>query len=168
MANLNPSATVSYVHSKANFDYTSLTDSGSCQFPTLGFVVDRYHKVRNFIPEQFWTIKIIQDREEIQVSFSWQRQRLFDRAAVVIIFERCINARVARVIKVQKKPTSKWKPLPLTTVELQKLGSRFLRLDSKRVMEVSQVHHARFATNRFIGCGEIVHQRLDQLPPDGD
>lgn len=75
-------------------------------------------------------------REDVNVTFSWRRVRLFDRMAVTILFERCLAAKVAKVIKMQKKPTSKWRPLPLTTVELQKLGSRFLRMDSQRVMKV--------------------------------
>lgn len=75
-------------------------------------------------------------REDIDVAFLWRRHRLFDRMSVVILFERCIGARLAKVTKLQKKPTSKWRPLPLTTVELQKLGSRFLRMDSQRVMKV--------------------------------
>ena len=75
-------------------------------------------------------------REDVEVTFSWRRHRLFDRAAVVILFEKCLTARIAKVIKLQKKPTSKWRPLPLTTVELQKLGSMFLRMDSQRVMKV--------------------------------
>lgn len=29
---------------------------GSCQFPTLGFVVDRYKSREQFIPENFWYI----------------------------------------------------------------------------------------------------------------
>ena len=75
-------------------------------------------------------------REDVEVTFSWRRHRLFDRASVVILFEKCLTARIAKVIKLQKKPTSKWRPLPLTTVELQKLGSMFLRMDSQRVMQV--------------------------------
>ena len=75
-------------------------------------------------------------REDVEVTFSWRRHRLFDRASVVILFEKCLTARIAKVIKLQKKPTSKWRPLPLTTVELQKLGSMFLRMDSQRVMKV--------------------------------
>lgn len=35
----------------------SLISYGSCQFPTLGFVVERYKDIKNFIPEQFWKIK---------------------------------------------------------------------------------------------------------------
>ena len=75
-------------------------------------------------------------RGDVEVTFSWRRHRLFDRASVVILFEKCLTARIAKVIKLQKKPTSKWRPLPLTTVELQKLGSMFLRMDSQRVMKV--------------------------------
>ncbi|KAL8895973.1 MAG: hypothetical protein Q9207_007931 [Kuettlingeria erythrocarpa] len=111
---------------------------GSCQFPTLGFVVDRYFRVKNFIPEQFWSIKVMHRREDIDVTFSWRRHRLFDRMTVVIMFERCLAARLAKVTKLQENPTSKWRPLPLTTVELQKLGSRFLRMDSQRVMKVAE------------------------------
>ena len=117
--------------------FPSDSGSGSCQFPTLGFVVDRYFKVRNFIPEKFWSIKVSHKRDSIDVSFSWRRHRLFDRSAVVILFEKCLHARLAKVNKLQKKPTSKWRPLPLTTVELQKLGSMFLRMGSSRVMDVS-------------------------------
>lgn len=40
---------------------TKLSDSlisyGSCQFPTLGFVVERYRAVNNFVAETFWKIK---------------------------------------------------------------------------------------------------------------
>ncbi|KAK6388299.1 hypothetical protein LTR65_007977 [Meristemomyces frigidus] len=129
---------------------------GSCQFPTLGFVVERYIRVRNFVPETFWGIKVMHEKDRIKVSFNWARNHLFDRMAVVILFERCLTARTARVTKVQTKPTSKWKPLPLTTVELQKCGSRFLRLDSQRVMQVAEqlyqkgwISYPRTETDQF-------------------
>lgn len=35
----------------------SLVSYGSCQFPTLGFVVERYRAVENFVTEAFWKIK---------------------------------------------------------------------------------------------------------------
>ena len=78
----------------------------------------------------------MQQRDGMEVNFSWRRHRLFDRAAVVVLFEKCLTARFAQVTKLQKKPTSKWRPLPLTTVQLQRLGSMFLRMDSQRVMKV--------------------------------
>ncbi|KAF2139686.1 uncharacterized protein K452DRAFT_300213 [Aplosporella prunicola CBS 121167] len=129
---------------------------GSCQFPTLGFVVDRYFRVKNFVPEAFWNIKVTHVKDDIRIPFSWARVHLFDRMAVTIIFERCLTARKAKVTKMQKKPTSKWRPLPLTTVELQKLGSRFLRMDSQTVMNVAEqlytkgwISYPRTETDQF-------------------
>ena len=104
-------------------------------------------------------------RDEIEVSFSWRRHRLFDRMSVVILFERCLTARIAKVTKLQKKPTSKWRPLPLTTVELQKLGSMYLRMDSQTVMKVlfSVLQVLRVSLMSSIDRREPVQQRLDQL-----
>ncbi|KAI9703604.1 MAG: DNA topoisomerase [Candelina mexicana] len=129
---------------------------GSCQFPTLGFVVDRYFRVKNFTPEPFWGIKVIHRRDGIDVQFNWKRVHLFDRMAVTILFERCLAARLAKISKTQKKPTSKWKPLPLTTVELQKMGSRFLNMDSQRIMKIAEdlytkgwISYPRTETDQF-------------------
>ena len=129
---------------------------GSCQFPTLGFVVDRYFRVKNFVPETFWLIKIMHTRDDIDVTFHWDRNRLFDRAIVTILFERCTLARKAKITGLIKKPTSKWRPLPLTTVELQKLGSKYLRMDSQRVMKVAEdlytkgwISYPRTETDQF-------------------
>ncbi|MCJ1420135.1 DNA topoisomerase [Xylographa parallela] len=129
---------------------------GSCQFPTLGFVVDRYFRVKNFVPEHFWSIKVVHRRDDMDVAFLWRRHRLFDRMAVTILFERCLTARTARVSKLQKKPTSKWRPLPLTTVELQKLGSMFLRMNSQHVMKIAEdlytkgwISYPRTETDQF-------------------
>lgn len=95
-------------------------------------------------------------REGFNVNFTWKRNRLFDRAVVTILFERCILAKFAKVTKVQEKPTSKWKPLPLTTVELQKNASRFLRMNSQEAMTVAEglyqkgfISYPRTETDRF-------------------
>ncbi|KAK1703790.1 DNA topoisomerase [Colletotrichum lupini] len=129
---------------------------GSCQFPTLGFVVDRYFRVQNFVPEPFWSIKVMHSREGKKVNFSWSRNRLFDRMSVVILYERCLNAKKARVTKVQEKPTRKWKPLPLTTVELQKAATRLLRMSGQQAMTVAEglynkgfISYPRTETDRF-------------------
>ncbi|KAI9852659.1 MAG: DNA topoisomerase [Thelocarpon superellum] len=129
---------------------------GSCQFPTLGFVVDRYFRVKNFVPEPFWSIKVMHRRDDIKVTFNWRRVRLFDRMAVTVLFERCLLAKTATVTKVQSKPTSKWRPLPLTTVDLQMMGTRYLRMDSQQVMKIAEelytkgfISYPRTETDQF-------------------
>ncbi|KAH8894774.1 prokaryotic type I DNA topoisomerase [Thozetella sp. PMI_491] len=133
-----------------------LLSYGSCQFPTLGFVVDRYFRVQNFIPETFWSIKVMQEREDIKVNFSWARHRIFDHASAVILFERCLLAKTAKVEKVQEKPTKKWKPLPLTTVDFQKMATRLLHMTGQRAMTVAEalynkgfISYPRTETDRF-------------------
>ncbi|MBE7180150.1 MAG: hypothetical protein INR71_02895, partial [Terriglobus roseus] len=135
---------------------SKLISYGSCQFPTLGFVVDRYFRVARFVPEPFWRIDVGHQKDGVKVKFNWKRGRLFDRMATTIIFERCLSARTATVVKMETKPTTKRKPLPLTTVDLQTAGSRFLRLTSKRTLEVAEklytsgwISYPRTETNEF-------------------
>jgi DNA topoisomerase-3 len=149
---------VDYLKARGVFgvDEKRVLSYGSCQFPTLGFVVDRYFMVKDFVPEPYWAIKLTHIKDDITVNFRWARTNLFDRMAVVILFERCLMAEYARVVKVQTKPASKWKPLPLTTVELQKMSSRFLRMDSQRAMKIAEdlynrgfISYPRTETDQF-------------------
>ncbi|KAJ5095670.1 hypothetical protein NUU61_005026 [Penicillium alfredii] len=144
---------------------------GSCQFPTLGFVVDRYLRVQNFKPETFWSIKVMLNREGKKVNFLWKRVHLFDRAAVTMMLERCLLAKQTKVTKVNQKPTSKWRPLPLTTVDLQMMGSRFLRLDSQTIMKVAEalytkgyISYPRTETDQFDKAIDLKKLVEKQLP----
>lgn len=82
---------------------------GSCQFPTLGFVVDRYWRVVKFVPEKFWSLRVVLEKDGKKVEFRWKRGSFFDKGAVIVLYERClVGARKVRVETVIKKPTSKW------------------------------------------------------------
>lgn len=82
--------------------------TGPCQFPTLGFVVDQYERVRSFVPEPFWYIYVALERDGGNVQFGWKRHHLFDQAAVFVLYEDCVVNPVARVLRVETKPTQKW------------------------------------------------------------
>lgn len=77
------------------------------------------------------------DGKDSNVVFHWQRDRLFDPDLSFILYEQCAINPSARVTKVETKPHTKYKPYPLTTVELQKSGSRLLKLSPKEVLHVS-------------------------------
>lgn len=59
-----------------------LISYGSCQFPTLGFVVERFREVDSFIPEPFWriTAEVVREEGSSRAIFQWKRGRLFDQA----------------------------------------------------------------------------------------
>ncbi|XP_025202861.1 DNA topoisomerase 3-alpha [Melanaphis sacchari] len=134
----------------------SLISYGSCQFPTLGFVVERYKDIQNFIPENFWKIKVHHKIENLDVEFSWQRVRLFDEVLCNILYERCQENPTALVLKVTKKPKSKWRPVPLDTIELEKAASRKLGINAKETMKIAEklysqgfISYPRTETNIF-------------------
>jgi len=81
---------------------------GPCQFPTLGFIVDRFLRVQRFVAEAFWTISVLATVDDGSAQFAWHRGQLFDRLCCMILYEQCVASRVARVASVVSKPTSKW------------------------------------------------------------
>ncbi|KAF9505306.1 hypothetical protein BS47DRAFT_560153 [Hydnum rufescens UP504] len=120
----------------------SLISYGPCQFPTLGFVVSRYEQVQAFVPEQFWYIYLTltnqtQEGEAI-TEFRWKRNKLFEWGIVFALYELVLEDPIARVVSVNRKSTKKFKPYPLTTVELQKAASRILRLTPKKVLDIAE------------------------------
>uniref|UniRef100_A0A914GU42 DNA topoisomerase n=1 Tax=Globodera rostochiensis TaxID=31243 RepID=A0A914GU42_GLORO len=122
------------LHIKKNFyqffqdDRKSVLSYGSCQFPTLGFVVERYKENREFVSEEFW--KLSGKDGNTNVGFLWEREglstQLFDREAVLAIYESC-NA-VIHSARVN---------------ELEKLGSRYLKMNVKRVVESAEKLYQR-------------------------
>lgn len=106
---------------------------GSCQFPTLGFVVDRYMAIQNFVPEDFWQIDMEythhenamhgadmiidegdgmnigkkKDDDTHVVKFNWKRNRLFDYWAAFVLYETCYQNPLATVTAVRKKQINK-------------------------------------------------------------
>ncbi|VDC07578.1 unnamed protein product [Peniophora sp. CBMAI 1063] len=121
-----------------------LISYGPCQFPTLGFVVARFNQVRSFVAEEFYYIHLALTRpddathEDVETTFTWRRGHLFDREVALAIYEGVLDDTHARVIEVKKKDVKKWKPLPLTTVELQKSGSRLLKLSPKKILDIAE------------------------------
>ncbi|KAG0232005.1 DNA topoisomerase [Actinomortierella wolfii] len=129
---------------------------GPCQFPTLGFVVDQYRRVENFIPEEFWKLELRHVKNGIEAAFQWKRNHIFNPLACLVIYESCLENTTARVTQVAPKATSRWRPLPLTTVELQKNGSKYLSMTSDRVMAAAEslyqkgwISYPRTETDQF-------------------
>eukprot|EP01036_Dinobryon_divergens_P030670 gene30670-39948_t len=123
---------------------------GSCQFPTLGFVIERELKIKAFIPENFWYIScevqfVSPDNDRnLTCSFQWDRSRLYDRLGCLILYEMCLEGGgEATVVACESKPTSRWRPCPLNTIELTKRASRYLRMGSDRTMAIAEAMYQR-------------------------
>lgn len=146
------------------FDQGKVVSYGPCQFPTLGFVVERWARIETFIPEDFWFLEMTirlspdgtlvgasaesgaggQQRQPQQrtgdrpIHLSWKRGRLYDRVMTMVLYESCLDAEEATVTSLTGRPKNKWRPVPLATVELQKRASRYLRIGSESVMKAAE------------------------------
>ncbi|XP_040569735.1 DNA topoisomerase 3-alpha isoform X2 [Lepeophtheirus salmonis] len=154
-----------------------LISYGSCQFPTMGFVVERYKAIEAFVPEAFWKIKVTHEYENTKVEFSWKRVRLFDQVATQVYHDICTENPVAKVEDCKSKPKSKWRPLPLDTVELEKLASRKLHISAKVTMQTAEklytsgfISYPRTETNIYpkeLNLSNLVEMQT-QSPQWGD
>lgn len=135
---------------------------GSCQFPTLGFVVEQWLRRERFVPEATFSLHLQASCPKKAIDFSWSRGCLYDRITSIVLFQDALNccssatAAAARVLSCTSLPTSRRRPLPLTTVELLKFCSGRLRIQSQRVMKIAEdlynrglISYPRTETNQF-------------------
>jgi len=92
------------------------------------------------------------------VEFNWARNRLFDKEACENYLLLCLAEPDPRALveSVTVKPKHKWRPTPLDTVEMEKLGSRKLKLSAKETMTIAEklyskgfISYPRTETNQF-------------------
>ena len=129
---------------------------GTCQFPTLSFIVDRFLKHVNFSNNKFWYIKLVLAKNELEVEFTWKRQRFFDKYIAGVLYEFVMDDPVAVIKSVRNSEGVKYKPYPLTTVDLQNLAVSKLKISSDRVMKAAErlytsgcISYPRTETNVF-------------------
>ncbi len=131
---------------------------GSCQFLTLGFVVERYKAVNRFVREKFCNIHVVTEREGTKVNFNWDKDKFFNVNDCNKIYSDLTMDQpvIANVVEVTNKETKKYKPFPLTTVELQKARYHFLRMSSDEIMDIVQslyskgfISYLRTETDQF-------------------
>ncbi|CAF3174149.1 unnamed protein product [Rotaria sp. Silwood2] len=145
------------LHRLFGFDSKQIISYGSCQFPTLGFIVERYLQRENFIREPFWKITVEHQTDNNEFcEFTWERNRLFEHQPCLMIYDMIMDEPLARVMDIKSKNKSKWRPTALDTVEMEKLASRKLRMTGKKTMDIAEklymkglISYPRTETNIF-------------------
>ncbi|ORD94294.1 TOP3A [Enterospora canceri] len=140
---------------------------GQCQIPTLNFVVQRHKQINEFVPEQFYSL-IAEDNGN---EFTWKRGNLFDKNCVIHFYneiEKC-DFIVESVECAQK---TKFKPIPLRTVEFQKICTSYYKIPGAEVMRIAEklynqgyISYPRTETDSF-GSGFGYQRILDKLKAD--
>ena len=92
---------------------------GPCQFPTLGFIVERHQQVNTFEAEPFWYIhmKFNAPHGKENATFQWNRVRVFDKFSCLVLFEKVQEEAKVKITQVKKVKRPRYRPFPLNTVE---------------------------------------------------
>ncbi len=61
------------------------------------------------------------------IDFSWKRGRLYDWLLTLALYDSCLDVGEAVVTSLTGRLKSRWRPIPLATVELQKRAVKYLR-----------------------------------------
>lgn len=144
---------------------------GPCQFPTMGFVINRYLEILRFIPQSFWLIAVDHTKNKLKVHFNWKRHRLFEQNACLAFYSKIMECPKARVTNVVGKQKSNWRPEPMYTTSMEKLASNKLRIPAKEAMSVAEklytqgyISYPRTETNIFpkgMNLNNIVQQQIN-------
>jgi DNA topoisomerase III len=79
---------------------------GPCQFPTLGFVVNKWNLVQSFVPESFWYIHLaLTSADGAETPFNWRRNHIYDQELALCLYDIVMEDPIATVVKVTKKST---------------------------------------------------------------
>eukprot|EP00892_Ulva_mutabilis_P010500 jgi/Ulvmu1/7822/UM004_0051.1 len=146
---------------------------GSCQYPTLGLIVKRHWERKAHVPEPFWKIIMKHSAAGKVTEFNWARNRLFDHQIALILFEMCVDDGTATVTKVDGQQKTRRAPLPLSTLEMQKKCTQYLRVGGDQVMAAAEalyqkglISYPRTETDQFDQAQDVMRHCLDLAEGD--
>ena len=118
---------------------TPLISYGPCQFPTLGFITQRYWEHKSFTPSPHWWIDMSHRAAGgASAQFAWARGRLAAERPAAALYQLLVAAPTATVLSAEGRESRRFPPAPLNTLEMQKRACRVLRVSPETVMQLAE------------------------------
>ncbi|MGI8315111.1 type I DNA topoisomerase [Halobacillus mangrovi] len=116
--------------------------AGRVQSVAVKIIIDRENEIKNFVPEEYWTIEadFLKDKEKFEGSFygvEGKKQDLKTEDDVKAIQQR-MKGKEFSVDKVNKRERKRNPSLPFTTSSLQQEAARKLNFRAKKTMMIAQ------------------------------
>jgi len=143
--------------------------AGRVQSVALRLVVEREREVQRFVPQEYWSIEALLEKENAQPSFraklsgyAGKRQRLEIRNETEAQrLVTLLQPAAYRVLNMQRKRQARRPAAPFITSTLQQEASRRLGFSAKRTMAVAQQLYEGVAQGPEGEVGLITYMRTD-------
>ncbi|ODA39746.1 DNA topoisomerase III [Desulfosporosinus sp. BG] len=111
--------------------------AGRVQTPTLAMVVERENEIRQFVPKDFWSIKVLVNG----ISLHWQdkngQTRIFDKNKADQLVTK-VTGQAGEILDVKKEAKKELPPLAYDLTELQRDANRKYGFSAKTTSSVMQ------------------------------
>ncbi|CAJ0577362.1 unnamed protein product, partial [Mesorhabditis spiculigera] len=124
-------------------DDPKVVSYGSCQFPTLGFVVEREKVIQRFVVKSVWKLRIDHVKDGVKTEFTWNGKPQFNAVKARRFYTNARTAARAIVEMIYTYPTTKPRPSPLNKADLQKLAIKQLGMTAHEVTAVAEQLYLR-------------------------
>ncbi|WP_368654806.1 type I DNA topoisomerase [Ornithinibacillus sp. 4-3] len=141
--------------------------AGRVQSVAVKMIIDRENEIKNFVPEEYWTIEstFLKDKEEFEGSFygvDGKKVELKSEADVKDI-QAQLKGNAFLIDKVNKRERKRNPALPFTTSSLQQDAARKINFRAKKTMMIAQQLYEGIDLGRKSGgiTGLITYMRTD-------
>lgn len=111
---------------------------GRVQTPTLNLILERENEIRNFVPQNFWIIKALLQKENENFFAEYIEGRIFERERAIKIYEDCNKAKAVKVLSIDKKKVV-IKPLPpFNLTSLQTESYRLYKFSPSKTLKIAE------------------------------
>jgi DNA topoisomerase IA len=128
---------------------------GSCQTPTLNFVVEREREISSFKPQKYWFIEAVLKTEGGE-EFKAYTEKYVDKDAADKLFENVKGCSTAFVEDFRTTEKTLPRPLPMRTDDVLRDLTRLTKLSANKLLEMLEtlysegyISYPRTDTNRY-------------------
>jgi DNA topoisomerase IA len=128
---------------------------GSCQTPTLNFVVEREREINSFKPQKYWFIEAVLKTEGGE-EFKAYTEKYVDKDAADKLFENVKRCSTAFVEDFRTTEKTLPRPLPMRTDDVLRDLTRLTKLSANKLLEMLEtlysegyISYPRTDTNRY-------------------
>lgn len=139
--------------------------AGRVQSVALKIIIDREKEIRQFKPEEYWTIEgnFLKARKKFKANFwgiAGKKQKLQTQEDVELITKR-LTTREFEVKKVEKNERKRNPAAPFTTSSMQQEAARKLNFRTRKTMMVAQQLYEGISLGKQGTVGLITYMRTD-------